>query len=102
MGFYGVPCVTWVDYALQTYYIFFAAWSDPAPESTKSNWIYSLWVIFTVIFTIVIFNVLIALVTNVYSDLDDNKVAIETREKLVMIVEVCQFRVYFTQWLQAF
>jgi hypothetical protein len=77
---------------IQTYYIFFAAWSAPSPSSNEM-WIYGLWASFTVVCTIVMFNVLIALVTEHYEKLQDNDVRIDTISKLKMVIEVCRFRV---------
>jgi hypothetical protein len=56
-------------------------------------WIYGLWASFTVVCTIVMFNVLIALVTEHYEKLQDNDVRIDTISKLKMVIEVCRFRV---------
>ena len=72
---------------MQTYYIFFAAWATPTPRTTDMEWVISLWILFTVVFTIVIFNVLIALVTEAYEDLVSDNVRIDNQTKLAMIIE---------------
>ena len=92
MDFFEGTATAWGGYALQTYYIFFGAFSDPSPKSTNANWIYVIWGGFTVVFTIVVFNVLVALVTDKYAYLVENEKRIDNMLKLGMIIEVCQFR----------
>ena len=89
--FYGTTS-SWFGYLMQTYYIFFAAWSQPTPRTPNMDWVISLWILFTVVFTIVIFNVLIALVTEAYEDLVSDNVRIDNQTKLAMIIETVLFR----------
>lgn len=84
--FYGTT-TSWPGYLMQTYYIFFAAWATPTPRTTDMDWVISLWILFTVVFTIVIFNVLIALVTEAYEELVSDNIRIDNQTKLAMIIE---------------
>ena len=83
----------WGYYLLYTYYIFFAAWESPSPITKDLQWIWGMWALVTLVFTVVMFNVLIAVIESSYKNLvmDDPKV--ETMEKLEMILEICQFRI---------
>jgi Na+/melibiose symporter-like transporter len=78
---------------LYTYYIFFAAWDSPSPISKDLQWVWGMWALVTVVFTIVMFNVLIAVIEKSYKDLVAEDALVETTEKLEMILEICELRI---------
>jgi hypothetical protein len=73
-----------------------------------------MWALVTVVFTIVLFNVLIAVIEKSYKDLVAEDPIVEITEKLEMIIEICELRILlykffccgctrsvgYTTWLQ--
>lgn len=52
-----------------------------------------MWALVTVVFTIVMFNVLIAVIEKSYKDLVAEDAIVEMTEKLEMIIEICELRI---------
>jgi hypothetical protein len=73
-----------------------------------------MWALVTVVFTIVLFNVLIAVIEKSYKDLVAKDAIVDMTEKLEMIIEICELRILlykifccgctrsmrYTNWLQ--
>lgn len=93
---------TWLQYLLQTYYILFGAFEDPSPYAPGEGWVWSVWSIFTIIFTIVLFNLLIVLINGKYEKLVENNTRTNTREQLGLVIEVCQLRVTIQKYYLKF
>ena len=55
-----------------------------------------IWACLTIVFTIVMFNVLVAVVCDINSNLEENSIKYDNTIKLNMVIEVCQFRRTFS------
>lgn len=78
---------------MYTYYILFAAWLTPSPPS-QFEWVKIYFFGFTVLFTIVIFNILIAILSDEWSTLTDKNQTDDNRDILDMLIEVIEMRVW--------
>ena len=83
----------WWLYLMYTYYIFFAAWTDPSPPS-NFEWVKFFFVVFTILFTIVVFNILIAILSDQWAELTDKNQIDDNRDILAMLSEVIEMRVW--------
>ena len=90
---------TWGRYFIQTYFIFFAAWIEPTIRSSGFYWVKILFVLFTILFTVVVFNILIAILSNVWGDLMAENQMDDNVQKLDMVNEVIEMRVWLKNFL---
>lgn len=79
------------DYCMVAYDVFFANWgaSSMPEEFDHLQWFYYLvFLLFTLLFPILVFNILIALVDDAYHQNDDNILSDDCREKIQMSLQV--------------
>ena len=82
------------SYLFEAWLIYFAAWNDASIKNSSMHWVYFIWLLFTIFGTIVVFNVLIAIVCDAYADLVFINQREETKAKLEMVSEVVEFRIF--------
>ena len=91
------PNKTYLLYLYWTYDTIFGNWADGSPIEELS-WIYALFIVFTILFTIIVGNVQIALVCNAYAETMENKKSNDTKSKLKFVIEVIKLRRLF-RWI---
>lgn len=83
---------SYFDYIMVTYDIFFGNWGPGTFEDPKLQWIYVIFLIFTVLFPILVFNILIAIVDDAYHKNDETLESDDCKDKITFILEVIEIR----------
>ena len=81
-------------YLLWTYDVFFGNWETINPEEEVLIWLKAVFVLFTILFPILVMNILIALITDSYSNAQINEKCDDSRQKLDLIIEIIESRLY--------
>lgn len=81
-------------YLLYTYDILFATWETGTPPNQELLWINVLFLVFTILFPVVLFNLLVAIITDIYNDEVENYRAKNSKLKLENVLEILELR-YF-------
>ena len=81
--------------------MFFGTWEYGSPDDPALEPLMLIFVVFTILFPIIIFNLLIALITDSYTKAIKNNTSDDAKIKLEMILEVMELRIFkkkFTGW----
>lgn len=86
---------TYGYYLLWTYDMQYAGWNRGEPVENALLWIYSFWIIFTIVFPIILFNLIIALLTTSYENTKQKEDSGDSQRKLESILEVMDSKQLF-------
>ena len=84
-------------YWLWTYNMLFAGWNYASPTKDRLQWMYCLFIIFTLIFPIVLFNWLIAILSDSNEDAKDLAPSQNTLRQLILCSESMQLRTSYNK-----
>lgn len=87
-------------YILYTYDMMFGSWNTMSPADPNLEWIIVYFLIYTILFPIVLFNLLVALITDAYNDTKLTERSDNTKCKLEYILEVIELRRLINRWFQ--